>query len=92
MGSVSSGGEGSARSQRSASFTPETTFLQGSTDRARNSKRKSKEKKIVHDHVAVVKFELKIHQSNDNQAQIMDRVGDLINVLKKKDKHMAIVN
>ena len=74
MGSVSSGGGGSTRSQGSASFTPETTFPQGSTSRARNSKRKSKEKKIVHDHVAVVKFELKVHQSNENQAQIMDQV------------------
>ena len=78
---TSSGAGGSIGSRRSATFTPDTIFPQVYNNSARNSKRKSKEKKIVHDVQSVVKFDLKIPVSDDNQKLLMDRFGDLIRVL-----------
>ena len=92
MGSVSSKGGGSADSRRSTSFTPETTFPQGTAGRARASKRKTKEKMIEHLHKSVVNFNLKIPLSEDNQLMVMNRFGDLISIVKKKDNSVAIVN
>ena len=40
----------------------------------------------------MINFTLKIPPSEDNQVMVMNRFGDLIQVLKKKDDSVAIVN